>query len=77
MTISKYDQDFAEAMRVKLKLNREMRSKTGEDSVDGNAPSAPLDGLIEMRNSIAESTIARHPGLTKEEVLRDMKLMGF
>jgi|TARA_B100000959_G_scaffold267358_1_gene310740 hypothetical protein len=77
MTLSKYDKEFAQAMKVKLKLNRQMRSKAGEESVDGNAPSAPLDGLTEMRNGIAEATIAENPGLTKEEVLRGMKEMGF
>jgi hypothetical protein len=64
-------------MKVKLKLNREMRSKAGEDSVDGNAPSAPSDGLTALREGIAESTIARHPGLTKEKALRMMEEMGF
>ena len=77
MKISKYDREFAEAMKVKLKLNRQMRLKAGEDSVDGNEPSAPSDGLTAMRNGIAEATIAENPGLTKEEVLRDMELMGF
>ncbi len=77
MKISKYDQEFAEAMKVKLKLNRRKRLKAGEESVDGNEPSAPSDGLTAMRNGIAESTIARHPGLTKEEVFRMMEEMGF
>ena len=75
MTLSKYDKEFAEAMKVKLKLNRKMRSKAGEDSAQLNGSSVSLGD--QLRNGIAESTIARHPGLTKEEVLRDMELMGF
>ena len=77
MTLSKYDQEFAEAMKVKLKLNRQKRLKAGEDSVDGNEPSAPSDGLTAMRNGIAEATIAENPGLTKEKVFRMMEEMGF
>ena len=32
MKPSKYDQEFAEAMKVKLKLNRQKRLKAGEES---------------------------------------------
>ena len=75
MTLSKYDKEFAEAMKVKLKLNRKMRSKAGEESAQLNGSSVPLGD--QLRNGIAEATIAENPGLTKEEVLRDMEKMGF
>ena len=75
MTLSTYDQEFAKAMQVKLKLNRQMRSKTGEDSAQLNGSSVPLGD--QLRSGIAESTIAKNSGLTKEKVFRMMEEMGF
>ena len=51
-TLSKYDQDFAHAMALKLRLNREARSR--------RADLTELHG--EFRLGIAEQTCKRHPG---------------
>ena len=66
-TLSKYDQDFAHAMALKLRLNREAKSRR-----------ANLVKLHdEFRLSIAEQTCKDHPGLTLEEALEMMEAFGF
>jgi hypothetical protein len=46
-------------------------STTSEQTSKGSTP------LDEMRLEIAQATVARHPGLTVEEVLTQMESMGF
>ena len=65
--ISQYDQDFADAMALKLRLNRKKSLVT---------PSADQP----FRASILEQTAKRHPGLTPEDLdlaAEEMRKMGF
>jgi len=62
MTLSKYDIDFANAMALKLRLNREARQ---------------LRRLKELRLEIVKETISRHPRATVETILQMMDEMGF
>ena len=74
MTLSKHDQDFADAMALKLRLNREAR-----------ATEARLrEEYGDFRYDIAAGCVADHQkagtagqGLTIEAVLQDMSSMGF
>ena len=61
-TLSQYDQDFAHAMALKLRLNRKQKliKKYGE-----------------FRVSIAEKTCKRHPNADLEEVIQMMEEAGF
>ena len=54
----KYDQEFSDAMKLKLKLNKE-------------------GGLKDLRRSIAEETVRRHPKADIEEIMIAMEKMGF
>ena len=72
-----YDQEFAEAMKFKLVLNRQARGlRTSEVSVPSSAPSDQDDGP-NFREQAITKTLERHPGLTRERVLRGMQEMGF
>ena len=68
--LSKHEQDFADAMALKLRLNREQRKKEEE-----------LRRIVkeygEFRISIARGVIEDHPGLSLEEALRMIKEGGF
>jgi hypothetical protein len=76
-----YDQEFSEAMRLKLRLNREARSRAGESPTPPSAPSmgSSFDpaSVESIRDGAIRRTMAAHPGLTSEEVDEDMKAMGF
>ena len=73
MTLSKHDQDFADAMALKLRLNREARlteARLREEHGD-------------FRYDIAAKSVSDHqkagiagPGLTVEHVLQMMDEMG-
>ena len=76
MALSEYDKQFAEAMAVKLKLNRQQNSKNSTTSVESNEPSAPTRE-IPNRKSIMDSVIAKNPGLTREKLSKQMEEMGF
>ena len=72
-----YDQEFAEAMKLKLELNRRARGlQTSEVSESGNEPSVQR-GAVNFREQAIAETLANHPGLTREEVIQGMKEMGF
>ena len=66
-TLFEYDQDFAHAMALKLRLNREAESRRAD--------------LIKRHGEfclgIAEQSCKDHPGLTLEEVLEVMGEFGF
>jgi hypothetical protein len=70
LKLSQHDKDFADAMALKLRLNRE-----------GKAVAEKEQKLIEetgdFRMSIARDAIKNHPELTIEEVLKGMREMGF
>ena len=65
MTFSKYDENYAQAMKTKLKLSRE------------KTVSEPAFHIDDLRDSIVQKAMKRHPGLTKEEALKMMEEFGF
>lgn len=68
-----YDQQFAQAMKLKLRLNREALKGSGA-SAPPSEPSAPKGGF---REGLMSQILADHPGLTKEELDQGMREMGF
>ena len=66
-TLSEYDQDFAHAMALKLRLNREARSRRA-DLIERHG---------EFRLGIAEQSCKDHPGLTLEKPMEMMEEFGF
>ena len=75
-TLSKYDQDFAHAMALKLRLNREQRnSKTSEMSAPDNEPSEQTVG-DSLRSSIIQAAMQDHPGLTAQEAQEMLDEIG-
>ena len=80
MTLSKYDTDFANAMALKLRLNREARQSRDSDEVKQSkehetviAPTnAPYD-----RNEEIQKLVAKHPGLTPEKAEQGLRESGF
>ena len=68
--LSQYEQDFADAMALKLRINREQREKEEERR-------RLVKEYGEFRISIARGVIEDHPGLSLEEALRMIKEGGF
>jgi hypothetical protein len=74
MTLSKHDEDFAKAMALKLRLNREARQNEARLK----------DEYGDFRYDIAAKCVSDHqragtagPGLTSEHVLKMMERDGF
>ena len=74
MTLSKHDEDFADAMATKLRLNREARQTEARLK----------DECCEFRYDIAAKCVSDHqragtagPGLTIEHVLKMMERRSF
>ena len=74
MTLSKHDEDFANAMALKLRLNREARQTEAQLK----------DEYGDFRYDIAAKCVSDHqragtagPGLTIEHVLEMMERDGF
>ena len=76
-TLSKYDQDFAHAMALKLWLSREKKQKASEVSPPVSEPSETKEEMIFDRSEIIASAQKRHPGLTKETAEQMMDELGF
>ena len=73
--LSKYDQDFADAMATKLKLNREqLNNESSENSVQANDPSETAEE--NFRESMIQEGLEEFPGLTREEALEMLEEMG-
>jgi len=68
-----YDQEFAEAMKLKLRLNREALQGSGA-SAQPSAPSAPSG---DFRSGLIQEILQDKPGLTREELDQAMQEMGF
>ena len=68
--LSKHEQDFADAMALKLRLNREQREKEEERR-------RLVREYGDFRISIARGVIEDHPGLNLEEALEMIKEGGF
>jgi hypothetical protein len=76
-TLSDYDQDFAHAMALKLRLSREKKQKALEVSPLSSEPSETKEEMIFDRSEIIASAQKRHPGLTKETAEQMMDELGF
>ena len=79
-TLSKYDQDFADAMALKLRLSREKKQKASEVSAPSSEPSVTKEEMIFDRSKIVASVQKRHPGLTSEDLKimeQEMAKMGY
>ena len=68
--LSKHEQDFADAMALKLRINREQREKEEERR-------RLVQEYGEFRISIARGVIEDHPGLSLEKALQMIKEGGF
>ena len=65
--LSQHDQDFAHAMQLKLRLNREQRnSQTSEMSAEDNEQSEQTVG-DSLRSSIIQAAMQDHLSLTAQE----------
>ena len=79
-TLSEYDQDFAHAMALKLRLSREKKQKASEVSKPVSEPSEVKEEMIFDRSAIVASVQKRHPGLTSEDLKimeKEMAKMGY
>ena len=74
MSVSGYDEEFALAMKTKLKLNRETRVKRQRRTA-----SEPIPTTIRLsdRDAIIREVLAERPGLTREKLLIQMAELGF
>ena len=73
--MDKKEEEIAEAMKTKLRLNREKRSKASKTSAASNEQSVQTDANS-LRASIIEETRKRHPGLTDETANKMMDEFG-
>jgi hypothetical protein len=74
MSVLGYDEEFALAMKTKLKLNRETRVKRQRRTA-----SEPIPSTLRLpdRDAIIREVLAERPGLTREELLIQMAALGF
>ena len=66
--LSKNDKDFAHAMALKLRLNRESLAEKKQQKLIAEAG--------EFRMAIVRAAMEDHPGLTVEEALEMMDFFG-
>ena len=71
--LSKYNQDFANAMATKLKLNREQLNN--ESSVQANELPEAVEE--DFRETLIQEGLEEFPGLTWEEAEQMLDEMGF
>ena len=71
-TLSKYDQDFADAMATKLRLNREQLNN--ESSVKASEPPDAVEE--DFRKTLIQEGLEEFPGLTWEEAEQMLDEMG-
>ena len=77
-TFSQKDQDFADAMATKLRLNREKlkQTQTADDKINQLTPEQ-REQIGEFRLSIIREGLEDFPGLDPMDALRMMEDMGF
>ena len=68
--LSKHDKDFAHAMALKLRLNREKRAAEEKEQ-------KLIEEAGDFRMSFVRSAIKKHPTLTVEQALKMMGELGF
>ena len=74
--LSKYDQDFANAMATKLKLNREqLNNESSENSVQASEPPKAVEE--DFRETLIQEGLEEFPGLTREKAQKMLEEMGF
>ena len=76
-SLSQYDQDFAHAMALKLRLSREKKRKVSEVSPPKSEPSETKEEIIFDRSEIIAEIQQDHPDLTKEEAEAMMEAFNF
>lgn len=74
MSVSGYDEEFALAMKTKLKLNRETRA--GRQRGTASEP-VPTSLRLPDRDAIIREVLAERAGLTREKLLIQMAALGF
>ena len=75
-TFSKHDQDFADAMATKLKLNREqLNNESSESSVQASEPPEAVEE--DFRETLIQEGLEEFPGLTWEKAKQMLDEMGF
>ena len=75
-TFSKHDQNFADAMATKLKLNREqLNNESSESSVQASEPPEAVEE--DFRETLIQEGLEEFPGLTWEEAKQMLDEMGF
>jgi len=68
--LSQHDKDFAHAMALKLRVNREKRAEEEKQQ-------KLIEEAGDFRMSIVRAAMKRHPNLTVETALKMMDEMGF
>ena len=73
--LSKYDQDFANAMATKLKLNREqLNNESSQSSIQASEPPEAVEE--DFRETLIQEGLEEFPGLTWEEAEQMLDEMG-
>ena len=75
MKLSQYDSDFADAMALKLKLNRQQRLR-GESAL-AEIANRPEGTGTKIRDSIIDQILDERPGLSREKLSSQMASLGF
>ena len=70
LELSQHDKDFAHAMALKLRLNREKRAAEEKEQ-------KLIEEAGDFRMSFVRTAIKKHPNLTIEEALKMMDERGF
>ena len=65
-----YDQEFAQAMKIKLERNRQTRNLQSSEAL-------PRQNALYDRSAEVDKLLARHPDLTREDAERGLKELGF
>ena len=74
--LSKHDQDFADAIAAKLKLNREqLNNDSSESSVQASEPPEAVEE--DFRETLIQEGLEEFPGLTREKAQKMLEEMGF
>ena len=68
--LPQHDKDFAHAMALKLRLNREGKAAEEEEQ-------KLIEEAGDFRMSFVRATIEKHPTLTIEQALKMMGELGF
>ena len=74
--MDKKDLEFAEAMKLKLRLNREQRNSQATEVSQVVSEPPEQTKVNSLRASIIQSAMARHPNLTEETAQKMLDEMG-